>query len=66
MEGLRIHMLRKSSGVVVGACDEGFQFMGTNTSREQQCASMIAWSCAVMRDDSDVWFGFAEDLRRHL
>lgn len=64
--GLRIHMLRKGSGEGVGPCDEGFQFKGTSTSREQHCASMIACSCAVIRDDSDGWYGILDDWSRHL
>ena len=33
--------------------DEGFQFIGRKTSREQHCASMIDCSCAVIKDGKD-------------
>lgn len=52
--GLRIHKVRKEDVCeFCGLWNEGFQFIGRKTSREQHCASMIDCSWAVTIDDSD-------------
>lgn len=60
--GFKIHRLKKQEDTKLGSTIEadiphsaafvdGFQVIGTRTSREEHCASMIDCNCAVMIDD---------------